>query len=131
MPFNLAHLAESSGAVYVARWTTYHVRQATKAIAEALNKKGFSFVEILSPCPTLYSRRNRLGDGLAIQKYFKRASTTKHDAQTSNIGLGFQGDFIVGKFIDRERPLWREEHDERMQARLGDKFVAYPGPDEE
>ena len=85
-PFNLVHLAESSGAVYVARWTTYHVRQATKAIAEALNKKGFSFVEILSPCPTLYSRRNRLGDGLAFQKFFKKAAIKKDGADTANAG---------------------------------------------
>jgi 2-oxoglutarate/2-oxoacid ferredoxin oxidoreductase subunit beta len=129
-PFNLAHLAESSGAVYVARWTTYHVRQATKAIAEAINKKGFSFVEILAPCPTLYSRRNRLGDGLAIQKYFKKAATTKHGADTANIGVGFQDNFIVGKFIDRERPLWREQHDEVMRQRLGTKFVPYESPSE-
>lgn len=127
-PFNLAHLAESSGAVYVARWTTYHVRQATKAITEALNKKGFSFVEILSPCPTLYSRRNRLGDGLAIMKYFKTAATTKHGADTANIGVGFQDNFIVGKFIDRERPLWREQHDQVMKKRLGDRFEPYAGP---
>jgi 2-oxoglutarate ferredoxin oxidoreductase subunit beta len=130
-PFNLAHLADSCGAVYVARWTTYHVRQATKAITEALNKKGFSFVEILSPCPTLYSRRNRLGDGLAIQKYFKESATVKHGADTANIGVGFQDSFIVGTFINRERPLWREEHDSRMRQRLGDAFVPYVGPDGE
>lgn len=130
-PFNLAHLAESCGAVYVARWTTYHVRQATKSITEALNKEGFSFVEILSPCPTLYSRRNRLGDGLAVQKYFKKAATTKHGADTANIGVGFQDNFVVGNFINRNRPLWREEHDSRLKQRLGDKFVPYPGPIEE
>jgi 2-oxoglutarate ferredoxin oxidoreductase subunit beta len=130
-PFNLAHLAESSGAVYVARWTTYHVRQATKAIAEALTRRGFSFVEILAPCPTLYSRRNRLGDGLAMMKYFKKSSTTKHGANTANIGVGFQDEFVVGTFIDRERPLWREQHDDSMRKRLGDQFVPYTEPDEE
>ncbi len=59
--FNLPALADSCGAVYVARWTAFHVRHTTKAIKEALLKKGFSFVEILAPCPTLYSRRNKLG----------------------------------------------------------------------
>jgi len=59
--FNLPALADSCGAVYVARWTAYHVRHATKSIRDALLKKGFSFVEILAPCPTLYSRKNRLG----------------------------------------------------------------------
>ena len=68
-PFNLPHLAESAGAVYVARWTTNHVRQAIKAMKEAIQKSGFSFVEIISPCPTLYGRRNKLGDGLEMMKY--------------------------------------------------------------
>ena len=62
-PFNLPYLADACGAVYVARWTAYHVRQLAKAMKEALRKKGFSFIEIISPCPTLYQRRNRLGDG--------------------------------------------------------------------
>ena len=38
---------------------------------DALNKDGFSFVEVLSPCPTLFARRNRLGDGLDMQRLFK------------------------------------------------------------
>jgi len=130
-PFNLVHLAASSGAAYVARWTTYHVRQVTKAIAEAVAKKGFSFVEVLAPCPTLYSRRNRLGYGLATMKYYKKAATTKHGAAPSNIGVGFQGDFLVGKFVDRDRPLWREEHDKRMQEKLGNRFVSYRTPNED
>jgi len=47
-PFNLPHLAASSGAVYVARWTAYHVVQTKKAILEALQKKGFVRG---NPCP--------------------------------------------------------------------------------
>jgi len=59
-PFNLPFLADCAGAVYVARWTTFHVRQTAKAMKEAMQKRGLSFIEILSPCPTLYGRRNRL-----------------------------------------------------------------------
>ena len=67
--FNLPHLADACGAVYVARWTVYHVKQLTRAMKEAMNKRGFSFVEVLAPCPTLYSRRNRLGNGVEQLKY--------------------------------------------------------------
>ncbi len=69
--FNLPFLADACGAVYVARWTIYHVRQLAKAMKEGLQKKGFVFIEALSPCPTLYSRRNRLGDGVDQVKYYK------------------------------------------------------------
>ncbi len=76
--FNLPHLVEAAGAVYVARWTTFHVRQLAQSIAEAFAKKGFSFIEVISPCPTLYQRRNKLGDGLDTMKYYKEKSKTKH-----------------------------------------------------
>ena len=44
--FNLPHLVEAAGAVYVARWTTFHVRQLARSISEAFKKKGFSFIEV-------------------------------------------------------------------------------------
>lgn len=129
-PFNLPYLADSCGAVYVARWTTYHVRQMAKAMREALNKRGFSFVEIISPCPTLYARRNRLGDGLAAMKYYKEKSKVVADADTRDVGLGFQGEIICGKFVDRERETWLQAYNKRHSAALGDKFTPYPSGSE-
>ena len=64
-------LAEAAGASYVARWTTYHVKQLARSMGEILKKKGFCFIEVLSPCPTLYQRRNKMGDGLDAMKYYK------------------------------------------------------------
>jgi hypothetical protein len=73
--FNLPHLVEAAGAVYVARWTTFHVRQLARSIGrKRSNKKGFSFIEVISPCPTLYQRRNKMGDGLDTMKYYKEKS---------------------------------------------------------
>ncbi|BCW92987.1 MAG: hypothetical protein KatS3mg007_0881 [Thermoanaerobaculum sp.] len=50
-PFNLPYLADSCGAVYVARWTVYHVRQLTRAFKEGLSKKGFVFHRGAFPLP--------------------------------------------------------------------------------
>ncbi|MBI5215183.1 MAG: 2-oxoacid:ferredoxin oxidoreductase subunit beta [Ignavibacteriae bacterium] len=125
--FNLPYLAESCGAVYVARWTTYHVRHLTKAIKEALAKKGFSFIEVLSPCPTLYSRRNKIGDGLDQMIYYQESSEIKHGADTKTVGLDFQGKIVVGKFVDIERPTYLDAMNEYYSKRLGDKFVPYNG----
>ncbi|MBI3194278.1 MAG: 2-oxoacid:ferredoxin oxidoreductase subunit beta [Ignavibacteriae bacterium] len=125
--FNLPYLAESCGAVYVARWTTYHVRHLTKAIKEALAKKGFSFIEVLSPCPTLYSRRNKIGDGLDQMIYYQESSEIKHGADTKTVGLDFQGKIVVGKFVDIERPTYLDAMNDYYSKRLGDKFVHYNG----
>jgi len=121
--FNLPQLMDAAGAVYVARWTTFHVRQLTRSMTDILNKKGFCFIEILSPCPTLYERRNKLGDGLDTMKYYKEKSKTRHGAPTSETGLEKRGDIIVGKFVDRERPDYAELMRHRLSEQLGDKYV--------
>ena len=115
-PFNLPFLAKSCGAVYVARWTTYHVRQITKAMVEAMNKDGFGFVEIISPCPTLYERRNRLGSGLDRMKWFKENSVIKNGSDTRNIDIAYQQPIICGKFVDIDRPSLLEV----TEAKIGD-----------
>jgi 2-oxoglutarate ferredoxin oxidoreductase subunit beta len=126
-PFNLPYLAESCGAVYVARWTAYHVRHLTKSIKEAIAKKGFSFVEVLAPCPTLYSRRNKLGDGLDQMIYYKENSEIKHGADTKSVGLSFQSKITIGKFVDIERPTYLDLMNEHYQKKFGDKYTPYKG----
>jgi 2-oxoglutarate ferredoxin oxidoreductase subunit beta len=126
--FNLPALAESCGAVYVARWTAYHVRHATKAIREALAKKGFSFVEILAPCPTLYGRKNKLGDGLAQMIHYQKNSEIRNGASTRDVALEFQGKIVVGKFVDRERQTYDDAMGEYYRQRLGDRYVPPVSP---
>ncbi len=124
-PFNLPFLADSTGAVYVARWTTYHVRQLTRSMAEAMSKPGFCFIEVISPCPTIFSRRNRLGDGLDAMRYYKNSSKVVNGANTRMVGLDLNGPIIVGKFIDRDRPTLLEAMDEEIGSKLGKRYVPY------
>ena len=127
-PFNLPFLADACGAVYVARWTVYHVKQLAKAMLEGLRKKGFVFIEALAPCPTLYSRRNRLGDGVDQLKYYKEKSKIVNGADTKDVGLTFQGDIVVGKFVDRERPTWLDAMNEHYSQHFGERYVPYGVP---
>ncbi len=124
-PFNLPFLADSCGAVYVSRWTAFHVRQLAKAMAEALEKKGFSFVEVITPCPTLYERRNRLGDGLDMMKFFKENSIVDHKADTRSVAIGFQKQIVCGNFVNRDRPTFIDARNEQLKKTLGDKFIPY------
>ena len=55
-PFNITRLVQAAGATYVAKWSTYHVLELTRSIKEAIQHKGFSFIEILSQCPTQQRR---------------------------------------------------------------------------
>jgi 2-oxoglutarate ferredoxin oxidoreductase subunit beta len=122
-PFNLPYLAESSGAVYVSRWTSYHVTQLKKAMREALVKPGFTFVEVISPCPTLYGRRNRLGDGLDEMKLYKERSVIKNGIDTKEVDLGMTGPIVVGNFVNRERPTYHEAMEAHYARKLGDRYA--------
>ncbi len=107
-PANIPRLAEAAGAVYVARWTALHVRRLTKSIVEAIQKPGFSVVEVISPCAQYYSRINRLGDGLDMMKFYHQNSLIKHMEPTENLDIQYQEQIIVGKFVDRERVPFTE-----------------------
>lgn len=124
--FNLPQLAEAAGAVYVARWTTFHVMQLAKSMKEMLAKKGFSFIEVLSPCPTYYQRRNNLGDGVETMKYYKEKSKKKDFSPTSEAVLTREGEIIVGKFVDREREDYATGMIRHMRQSLGDRYAG-PG----
>jgi 2-oxoglutarate ferredoxin oxidoreductase subunit beta len=121
--FNLPYLVEAAGANYVARWTTFHVKQLAKSMAEMFSKKGFGFIEIISPCPTLYQRRNKMGDGLDTMKFYKEVPKTKHGAPTNEVGLTKNGEIVVGKFVDRERPDFATMMRVHFEQELGDKYV--------
>jgi 2-oxoglutarate ferredoxin oxidoreductase subunit beta len=124
-PFNLPLLAASSGAVYVARWTVLHIRRLSKAITEALQKRGFSFIEVICPCTTLYARKNKLGTGLDLMKFYHDNSEIKHGADVRELEIRFQEKIIVGKFIDIEKPTYLDLYNNRMIKVLGEKFTPY------
>ena len=126
-PFNLPRLAASSGATYVARWTALHVRRLTQAIAEAISKKGFSFVEVIAPCSTLYARLNKLGSGLDLMKFYHDNAVIKHGADVNEVDIDFQSKIIVGKFVDIEKPTYLECLNEGNQRVLGDKYKPWGG----
>ncbi len=128
-PFNLPYLADSCGASYVARWTTYHVRELTKSMREAMKKKGFRFIEVISPCPTLYQRRNKLGDGLDTMKFYKEKSIKKSGVDTRDLRIDFQSEITCGVFVDRERPTFIEAMNKQFKSHFGDRYKPYPeGP---
>jgi 2-oxoglutarate ferredoxin oxidoreductase subunit beta len=107
-PFNIPYIADSSGAVYVARWTALHIRRLTNSMAEALNKKGFKCIEVISPCAMYYSRINKLGNELDMMRFYHDNSEVRNGEDTGNLDLGFQTRITVGKFVDRERPTYLE-----------------------
>ena len=69
--FDICALAEVAGANYVARETPYHGWEMKELIKEALNKKGFSLVEVFSPCPTHFGKNNEMKQTREMLDWFK------------------------------------------------------------
>ena len=49
-------LCKGAGATFYARCSVTHPVQLQNAIVEGIKHKGFSFIEVLSPCPTTAGR---------------------------------------------------------------------------
>lgn len=118
-PFNLPYLAAAVGAVYVSRWTTLHCRHLERSIEKALSKKGFTFIEIISPCPIGFGRPNKLGDGIEELRHYRDNAVIDNDASWEEIQLGMKGSqpIVVGDFVDIERPTYLDLEEEMMRAK--------------
>ncbi len=117
-PFNLPYLLSASGASYIARWTAIHLRQLEKAIAEAMIKPGFSFIEVISPCPPVYGRMNKEPQGLDSMHYYQEKSVVINGADPKDADIELNGPIVVGKFVDRECPtLWDHLHQVSSRAK--------------
>jgi len=123
--FSLPYITGAAGATYVARWTSLHFRRVTKAIQEGLNHRGFSFIEVITPCVTLYARRNRLGDGLNLLKYYYDQAEIQHGADIKTIDIDYQGKLVVGKFIDEKKPTFLDAMNTHLSQVLGDDYQLY------
>ncbi|MFQ6066122.1 MAG: thiamine pyrophosphate-dependent enzyme [bacterium] len=107
-PFDLCRLAQAAGAVYVARWTTYHARQLTQSVKKAIQKKGFSFIEVISQCPVHFGRRTGAGDAaVMMQGYRKNSVNIKKIEKLKEEEL--KGKIVVGEYVDRKDPELCEE----------------------
>ncbi len=109
-PFNLPLLAFAAGATYIARWTVLHTRDISKSVEEAVLRRGFSFIEVLAPCPTGYGRRNKQKPLDTLKSYQER-TITRNGAHPVEATLDFEHGITLGKFIDIERPTYLDSYD--------------------
>ncbi len=103
-PFNLPYLAAAAGANYVARWTVMHLRELERCIAEAFTRPGFSFIEVLGPCPTVFGRMNKMPKGLDEMHLYQEKCVIRDGADPKDVDIALDGQIVVGKFIDKNRP---------------------------
>jgi 2-oxoglutarate ferredoxin oxidoreductase subunit beta len=113
--FDVVELAKAAGASFVARTTTYHVKEMASILKQAILHKGFSAVEVMSQCPTYFGRKNRLGDAVDMMEHFKN-----NTARIGSKKVEKNPDLIErGVFVEKESPEYCCEYDKIIQKAMG------------
>jgi len=100
---DICELAALAGANYVSRSTVYHVSEMKRFFSEAIRKKGFSLVEILSPCPTYYARYNKIGSAIHQLEWLRDRVFPKEEYDQMN-DAEKENCFWRGKLIEKNFP---------------------------
>lgn len=108
-PFDLSMLAMAAGAPFVARWTISHPVQLVKSIKKGLQVKGFSFIEVLTPCPTSYWRRNRIRDYEGIYRWYKENTVNVKRAESEPDKI------CIGELQNVQKKEWTEQWKELVE----------------
>jgi len=123
--FNICELAQALGAGYVARWPIFYPYQPIKSIKEGMQNRGFSLIELLSPCPTAYGRRNKLGNIEKLWKWYEDNTMLIEDYNkiidhgTEEEQNAVKEMILIGEFQNIKKAGFFEEYD-----KLKDRLIA-------
>ncbi len=116
--FDVCALADVAGANYVARETVANGMALKNRIKEALGKKGFSLVEAVSPCTTLYGRNNNMKKPLDMFRWLQEKGAPRHKYEQLSDPKS-QGYFMTGRLVDRDEPDFNTRYEETRERALG------------
>ena len=107
--FSIAELAMMAGASMVSRCTVYHANLLDELITNAILKRGFSVVEVISHCHTQYGRRNKQGGAVEMLRWQKESAVRVDKAATMTEDE-LRGKFTIGILCDRDLPIYTQEY---------------------
>lgn len=112
--FDVCDLMSGAGATFVARGTVYHVMELDRILKRAMEKKGFSVVEVLSPCPTSFGRANNQADPVDMMESLRDDTVTVKQA-TKMKQEDLEGKVLRGIFRDVDIPEYLDRYEELCQ----------------
>ena len=129
-PFNLAELVAAAGATYSARWTTIQIESLVMAIKDGLKNPGFSFIEVVTQCPTYYGRKNKLRTPTAMAVTLKMNTVFK-DAASRMRQKDLEGKIVVGEFANTQKAEFTENIERISEEKFGKKTLINSAYEEE
>ncbi len=107
--FSIAELVVTAGASFAARATVYHGELMSRLIEQAILKRGFAVVEVISNCHVQYGRKNKLGNAVDMLNGFKDNCVTVNRAAKMT-AEELEGKTTIGVLTDREMPISTVEY---------------------
>jgi 2-oxoglutarate ferredoxin oxidoreductase subunit beta len=91
------------------------------SLKKMLQKKGFSFVEVLAPCPEIFGRYNKMRSGLEMMSWFKKASVIDNFSEPSKAEITADK-IVVGEFVDTEKLSYEKMLHEKI-SKINEKAM--------
>ena len=113
--FDICKLAQAAGAPFVARSSTDDPLAMERLITAGLKKKGFSFIEVIAPCPTHFGRNNGMKNAADLMKWVKERSVSVTKAKTMD-EAALADKLIMGKLTDVEREDYGAKYQKVIEA---------------
>lgn len=102
-PFDIVELALGAGASYVARSSVDDVPKLDEIILNGLKNDGFAVIDVVTPCPIAYGRRNRISDDPMKNLQWVRDVTVSRKKAEKMSEEELRGKWITGVFRDKEQ----------------------------
>ena len=118
--FDVCDLVRAAGANYVARESVTSGMRLRNRIVAGIQKKGFSLIETMSPCSTLFGPRNKMRNPVDMLRNLKEkaVSQAKFDAIEN---AAEQGYFVTGVIADKDVPDFNTSYEGERAAILAAK----------
>ena len=114
-PFDICHLMVGAGASFVARTSAYHTKTITSLVETAMEKKGFTVIEILSNCHTTFGRRNKQASAVESMRWLKE-NTLSREQWITTPEEKRAGKIMTGIFQDIVKPEYIENYEKMAEA---------------
>lgn len=114
-PMQVGPLAIAAGASFVACTTVYHTVEMDRLLEQAIDRDGFSLLEIASYCHTTFGRINKQGGAVEMMRALKENAVTLAAAEKMEPEER-ERKIVRGVLCDRKRPGYIERYDQVIAA---------------
>lgn len=116
--FDVVELSRSAGANFVARSTVMHANLMDRLITTALQRPGFSLIELLTPCHTQFGRKNKFKTVVDMYTWYRKNATPLDNYL--KLAPEKRGEKIpIGVFVEKDEPGLEDRYEKIRQSLRG------------